>query len=339
MTLPTALAAVVDLQHSHRDLLRVVDSLKPEDWSRGVPYGSWTVKDLVAHCIGDMSPSGPGLVAAGVVTHEFLEETAAAFDVRHRNQDMVDERARYTPEDLRQLLFEAHDAKIEATLRLTDSSREVLEYPVPMGPNYQIKVEDWLWYGYHDRQHADDIRRALEIDWTPATQTFIPEIDQRLPAMVRAHEGFLRAAYSVGDDAWGEQSRDVPGWTYHDILAHVSSNEVRRRTRVLAGTLGEVPAEELAAITDIDAWNRDRVEERRDWPFRRLVDEFVLGWHQIRETLSRLQPDHLDNDVTLGPNRTIKARDFLDRMSIHTSEHAAQLVPASRARRNHHGNP
>ncbi len=104
MTLPAALAAVVDLQHAHRELLRVVDSLKPEDWQRGVPYGEWTVKDLVSHCIGDMSPSGPGLIAAGVLTPQFIAETSETFDVRSRNRDMIEERRHYTPEDLRQLL-------------------------------------------------------------------------------------------------------------------------------------------------------------------------------------------------------------------------------------------
>jgi hypothetical protein len=332
MTLPTALAAVVDLQHSHRDLLRVVDALKPEDWSRGVPYGNWTVKDLVAHCIGDMSPSGPGLIAAGVLTPQFIEETSAAFDVRGRNQQVVEERRRYTPEDLRQLLFEAHDAKIEAMLRLDESHAEVLQFPVPMGHAYDIRVEDWLWYGYHDRQHADDIRRALKIDWEPRTQEFIAEIEDKMPFMVRAHEGFLRAVYSVADEAWSEPSSGVPGWTYHDVLAHVSSNEARRRARLLAGTLGEVPAAELEAISDIDEWNEERVKERRGWTMRQLVDEMVRGWYEIRETLSRLSPEHLDTSVTLGGGRLIPLRDFLDRMSVHTSEHAAQLVPASRAR-------
>src|SRR5688572_12323622 len=106
VTLPTALAAVVDLQQAHRDLLRTVDSLSPADWDRGVPYGEWTVKDFIAYVIGDLSPSGPGLIGAGVLTPAFIAETSAAFDVRAINQAMVDERRRYTPADLRQLLFE-----------------------------------------------------------------------------------------------------------------------------------------------------------------------------------------------------------------------------------------
>jgi len=54
--LPQVQAAIRDLRQAHRQLLRLVDSLDPDDWYRYVPYGEWTVKDLVAHLVGDMSP-------------------------------------------------------------------------------------------------------------------------------------------------------------------------------------------------------------------------------------------------------------------------------------------
>src|SRR3990172_3149823 len=234
MTLPQAQAAVEDLQQAHRELLRVVDSLSEADWERAVPYGEWTVKDLVAHVIGDLSPSGPGVILAGGLTPEFIAETAKTFDVRGRNAATVEERRHFTREDLRQLLFESRDAFIGATLRLDERHLPVLAYAVPMGEGYELHVEDWLWPGHHDRQHADDIRRALEVDYRPERLQFIPEIEMRMRTHQRAHDGLLRALYSVADSAWGEQSRDVPGWTYHDILAHLSSNEARRRTRLLS---------------------------------------------------------------------------------------------------------
>jgi uncharacterized damage-inducible protein DinB len=333
MTLPTALAAVVDLQRAHRDLLRVVDSLSPKDWSRGVPYGEWTIKDLVAHCIGDMSPSGPGLIVAGVLTPAFIEETVGAvWDARALNEDMVASRRRFTPEDLRQLLFEAHDARIEATLRIDESHEEVLAFPVPMGPNYNLLVEDWLWYGYHDRAHAADIRRALETNWTPQSFTFIPEIEAKMGALVRSHEGLLRAIYTVADDAWNEPSESNPEWTYHDILAHVASNERRRRSRLLSAVLNGENVAELEGINDIDGWNAERVRERINWSTAKLVDELVEGWHEILVTLSQFQGEHLERNVTLGGGRSMSTGEFLNRMSEHTSTHAAQLVPASRAR-------
>ena len=332
VTLPQALAAVVDLQHSHRELLRTVDSLKPEEWDRGVPYGEWTIKDLISHCIGDMSPSGPGLIAAGVLTPQFIAETSETFDVRVRNQAIVVERRRYTHEDLRQLLFEAHDAKIEATLRLDESHLPVLDYDVPMGEGYDIKVLDWLWYGYHDRQHTDDIRRALEIDWQPQTLKYIPEIDEHLRMLVRSQDGLLRAAYSVADEAWSNETGDAPGWTYHDVLAHLSSNEARRRTRLLYA-LGEADDAAVAAINNVDEWNDASVRARRDWPMRRLIDELVAGWHEILLVLTRFRSEDLGGRVLLGGGQTITADEFLTRMATHTSRHAGQLVAGSRARR------
>ena len=61
------------------------------------------------------------------------------------------------------MLFEAHDEMIGSALRLDESHEPVLDYVFPMGPEYDLRVEDMLWRGAHDRQHADDIRRAMEI--------------------------------------------------------------------------------------------------------------------------------------------------------------------------------
>ncbi len=334
MTLPQAQAAVDDLLHAHRELLRLVDSLSEEDWGRAVPYGEWTVKDLVAHVIGDLSPSGPGLILAGVLTPEFISETSKTFDVRGRNASMVEERRHFTREDLRQLLFESHDAFIDATLRLDQAHLPVLAYNVPMGTAYALTVEDWLWFGHHDRQHADDIRRAVEVDYTPEHLAFIPEIEIKMRAHQRAHDGLMRAIYSVADDAWGEESATVPGWTYHDILSHLSSNEARRRVRLLSAVVDDSEtAQYLATVNDIDGWNAERVFERKDWPVSKLVDELLEGWHEIRKVLSQFEPEHLRAEVVLGGNLRINATEFLERMAGHTSTHAGQLVPGSRARR------
>ncbi len=329
MTLPQVEAAVEDLRHAHRELLGVVDSLSDADWERYVPYGDWTVKDMVAHAIGDMSPSGAGLIHAGVLTPEFIASTSKGFDVRARNASIVEERRRYTKEDLRQLLFESHDAMIGYALMLDESNLPVLAYAVPMGPEYEIKVEDWLWHGYHDRQHADDIRLAVEMAWQPEKLTFLPVIDEKLRVNVRAQDGFLRAVYSVADDAWDEESRDCAGWTYHDILAHVSSNEGRREAR-LRSAIGDTSQAELAAINDVDAWNDAAVRERKGRSVRELVDEFQAGWHGILKALTRFKREDLSHAITLGGGETVPASEFLDRMAAHTSRHAGQLVPASR---------
>ncbi len=332
MALVVAEAAVEDLTRSHRDLLRLVDSLSEADWERPVPYGEWTVKDLIAHVIGDMSPSGPGLILAGVLTPEFIADTSKGFDIRSRNAAMVESRRHFTREDLRQLLFEAHDAFIGAALRLDESHLHVLDYVVPMGPEYELRVEDWLWRGYHDRQHADDLRRALRVECEPERLSFIPEIELKMRVLTRTHDGLVRAIYSVADDAWSEESEGCPGWTYHDLVAHVSSNEQRRRTRLLSA-MGEADAADLGAINDVDGWNARAVAERNDWPLARLIDDLVAGWHEILKVLSRFRPEHLAGRVTLGEAQTMPVSEFIKGMTAHSSRHAGQLVPGSRARR------
>ncbi|MDO8614889.1 MAG: maleylpyruvate isomerase N-terminal domain-containing protein [Dehalococcoidia bacterium] len=330
--LPLAVAAVEDLRLAHRELLRVVDSLSDDGWERPVPYGEWTVKDLVAHAIGDMSPSGPGLILAGVLTPQFIADTSSSFDLRARNRSLVEERRRYTKEDLRQLLFEAHDAMIAATLKLDERHLPVLAYTVPMGPGYDLRVEDWLWHGYHDRQHADDIRRALEVDYTPAQLAFLPEVEDRLRMFVRTQDGFLRAVYSVADDAWDEEAPACPGWTYGDILAHVAANETRLQVRLRAAR-GEASRAELDAVNDVDAWNHAAVTARRGRSPAALAGEFLAGRHATLQELAGFRPPQLSGTVALAGGEEVPVLDFIDRISRHTSVHAGQLVPASSARR------
>lgn len=329
MTLPTAQHAAVDLQHAHRELLRIVDALSPEQWGRGVPYGEWTVKDLIAHLVGDLSPSGAGLIYAGVLNEQFIADTSRFFDVRGRNQAVVEERRRWTPEDLRQVLFEAHDARIAMTLRLDERHQEILAYAVPMGPEYDLTVEDWLWYGYHDRQHTDDICRALAIDWTPRRLEFLPEIEERLRWFVRSQEGFLRAVYSVAPDAWEEPAHgEGEGWSYKGVLAHVASNEERLQIRFRSAA-GRASQTEIDAVNDIDAWNQEKVGALAGATPTQLVDEFLTGRNDTLEVLATLDRPDLDGSVTVAGGGSVSVLDFIDRVSNHTSWHAGQLVPAS----------
>jgi hypothetical protein len=331
MALAVVEAAVEDLTRSHRELLRLVDSLSEGDWERAVPYGEWTVKDLIAHVIGDMSPGWPGLILAGVLTPQFIVDMGRGYDARTANAANVEERRRWTREDLRQMLFEAHDEMIEAALRLDETHLPVLEYVVPMGPGFELKISDFLWRGAHDRQHADDIRRALEVDFEPKGLSFAPELERKMRWVVLSQDTFLRALYSVADDAWDEQALS-DGWRYHDLAAHVSSNEVRLQAR-LRSALGEASEEELGAVNDIEAWNAKRVGERRGWSVREIADEFQAGRFGTMQVLSRFTSETLEEPVTRGDGSTVPASEFVKLLSRHTSAHAGQLVPGSRARR------
>jgi hypothetical protein len=149
--------------------------------------------------------------------------------------------------------------------------------------------------------------------------------------VVLSGDTFLRALYSVADDAWEERALN-DGWTYHDVAVHISSNEVRLQTR-LRSALGEASAEELAAVNEIETWNAKRVEERREWSVRQVADEFQAGRAGTLEVLGRFTGETLGNEVKLGDGSLVPASEFIKGLSRHTSMHAAQLVPGSRARR------
>jgi hypothetical protein len=332
MTLPVVQAAMADLRAAHRDLLRTVDSLTEADWQRYVPYGEWTVKDLVAHCIGDMSPAGIGLVLAGVLTPEFIRGTAQSFDIRARNAALVAERKEFSREDLRQMLFSCRDAMYVAALKLDEEHLPTLALPVPVGPEYDLRVEDWLWAGYHDRQHADDIRRALTMDWRPEGLTFLPEIDAKLGALQRRREGVLRAVYSVAEDAWDEEAEADPGWTYKDLLVHIATNDLRHHIR-LRNVLGEGDAAALESLLDVDGWNERERQARRERSLAEVIDEMAANRQELLRLLARLEPAHLASEIFIRDGMIVKAGDYVEVIGAHESRHGGQLVPASRAAR------
>ena len=332
MTLPVVEAAMGDLRIAHRDLLRTVDSLSDADWERYVPYGEWTVKDLVAHCIGDLSPAGIGLVLAGVLTPEFIRGTAQSFDIRARNAALVAERKEFSREDLRQMLFSCRDAMYVAALKLGEEHLPTLALAVPVGPAYDLRVEDWLWAGYHDRQHADDIRRALGMDWQPLELKFAAEIEGQLATLQRRREGVLRAVYSVADEAWDEETEADPGWTYKDLLIHLATNDLRHQIR-LRNVLGEGDEAALESLLDVDGWNERERRARSGRGAAEIIDEMAENRHDLLRLLVRLKPEYLPSEIFIREGMIVRAVDYAEVIGAHESRHGGQLLPASRARR------
>ena len=327
MTLPVAEAAIADTQEARRQLLELVDSLSEADWSRPVPYGQWTIKDLMAHVIGDMTGGIVAMLVSGQLDPRMIPDIAQAYDSRPLNARQVASREDTSPQELRELLDRSPEPLLAATRQ---AQSKHLHWPIPMGPGYEIETEDWLWFGYHDRVHADDIRRAVASDYQPEPLRFLPQVEAKFFWLQRHREGLLRAIYSVADEAWDEPSASS-GWTYRDILAHIAANDLRAHTRLRA-VLGQRDEAELAALRDVDAWNKRSVQERRGRSARALVDEMLALRHETLRLLSQLRPEHASATVT-----TIKGEmpvlDYIDWVGIHEAEHASHLVPASRARR------
>ena len=327
MTLPVAEAAIADTQQARRRLLDLVDSLSPADWSRPVPYGQWKIKDLVAHVIGDMTGGFIKMLVSGQLDPHTIPDIARTYDLRPINAQQVASREAMSPQELRELLGRSLEPLFAATRQ---AQSEHLRWPIPMGPSYEITTEDWLWFGYHDRTHTDDIRRALESDYRPEQLRFLPQVDEKFFWMQRHREGLLRAIYSVADEAWDEPSAS-PTWTYRDILAHIAANDLRAHTRLRA-VLGQRDEAELAALRNVDVWNARTVEERRGRSVRALVDEMLGLRHETLRLLSRLRPEHASATVATVRG-DMPVLDYIDWVGIHEAEHAGHLVPGSRGRR------
>lgn len=159
----------------------------------------------------------------------------------------------------------------------------------------------------------------------------LPAIEAAIDALHVGHRDFLRAVDSVAGEAWDEPSPD-PGWTYRDILAHVVSNELRAQAR-LRSVLGQADEAELKAINDIDGWNQREVEARRGRSVRELVDELAAQRQETVRLLSSFRSEHLSTPITVADGTTRNVLEYTDMFTRHQSEHAGQLVPASRARR------
>ena len=80
---------------------------------------------------------------------------------------------------------------------------------------------------------------------------------------------------------------------------------------------------------DVEAWNRDKVGGLTDSTPSQLVDAFLKGRNETIEVLAAYDRSALDGSVTVAGGESVPLLDFIDRVSNHTSWHAAQLVPAS----------
>ena len=90
----------------------------------------------------------------------------------------------------------------------------------------------------------------------------------------------------------------------------------------LRAVLGEGDPAVAATLTTTER-NQVTVEERRGRPVPELVDELAGNRHETLRILGRLRPEHLNPQLLAA----------LDILSEHETQHAAELLPASRARR------
>ena len=116
------------------------------------------------------------------------------------------------------------------------------------------------------------------------------------------------------------------------LVQGITGREGSFQTRLRA-LLGQRNEAELEALKDGHSWNQRAVEERRGRSVSELVDELAAGRHEALRLLSGVGPELLSAPIAMSDASTANVLEYIDMFSEHEAGHAAQLIPASRARR------
>lgn len=312
--------AVLDMHMAREDLMAALDDVGERDWARYVPFGARTLHDLLAHLAG--ADQAWAIAAQGLLRGEAEDaappspsEVKAARDraiARGRDRsvrDLLDEMA-----SRRKLLLGLYDLLEPRHLALSLRSYG----------DVHNSVRERIWLGYHDRLHADDVRRSLRLTWHPPKLSFLPQLTPVVDAL--SPDPMLYVIYSVDPVFW---QRDVPGseWTYHGLLAHITTGDwvLQSHLRHLIEHGGP------AQWPDVAAGNAERVAERQFSAERVLIDEYLSMRHETMLLFAQLTPKHLAQPIAMRwlPEPNVRpVLEYLQWFDQHDRSHREQLRAA-----------
>jgi hypothetical protein len=136
------------------------------------------------------------------------------------------------------------------------------------------------------------------------------------------------------EHVWDEAS-PVPGWTYHDLLAHIATGDWVCQGILRRVTAGESP-DGFAQHLDLDETNARLVAERRDASISALAYEYVSTRWETFDLMSRLTPEALRETVIDWDHRNssrpewgkLSLQEYLDGFWRHEDTHRGQLETA-----------
>ena len=312
--------AVLDMHMARDELLRALGTVGPDDWSRHVPYGGRTLHDLLAHVAGAdqawasaarglLKSEGPEKPPLSPAEARAVRERAIARGKSRSPQELLDEMA-----SRRRLLLALYELLEPRHLALA----------LPSYGEQHNSVRERIWLGYHDRLHAADVARAMRMSWHQPRLKMVADVQ---PAAAALDPGETRyVIYSVDPTKWQTPS-PLPGWSYHDLLAHVATGDwmlqTHLRSLIDAGRVAEWP--------DVDAGNAVRIAERRFSTEAKLIDEYLSMRHETIVLLSKLKAKHLKQPITMRwmpPPHDRTVVDYLNAFELHERTHRDQLRSA-----------
>ncbi len=120
-----------------------------------------------------------------------------------------------------------------------------------------------------------------------------------------------------------EAARVVGDWRPHDVAAHIAAWERWTCDAVRAMRAGR-PAPVDPTIHQEDVFNANAVAQRRDWPLKQLLDEFIIARRQLIVAVAGASTEQLarEHDID-GKPFTIAG--LAASIIEHDEEHAAQV--------------
>ncbi|HXF51445.1 MAG TPA: maleylpyruvate isomerase N-terminal domain-containing protein [Dehalococcoidia bacterium] len=149
-----------------------------------------------------------------------------------------------------------------------------------------------------------------------------PAVDAALKRLASAPERATGVALPLRPEAW---DTPVAGeWTRRETLAHLASNDLRAMVRIRAA-LGEAGPEELAALADTDAWNREQVRSRAGASVEALLTEYRANRRALVRLLGSIPPEHFEELAVERAGERITLAEYVSRIDRHDDEHIAQI--------------
>lgn len=310
--------AVVDMQDARAELDAALDEVGDSHWQRYVPYGTRTLRELLAHIA--VADHVWALTAQGLLRGEADDVKPLTPDAAQAVGQRAIERARtQSVTELRDEMARRRELLL-GLYDLLEPRHLALSLPAFGEHN---SVRERVWRGYHDRLHAADIRRTLNITWRPPALAFHADVRAAADALVPRE--MLRIIFSI-DSSWWEHASRLPGWTYRQLLAHIATGDwvIQHflRSAIDGGAFGAFP--------DVAAGNAERTTERAHSTDHALTEEYLSMRHQTLLLYAQLKPEHLalTFEAPRDPPVTMTLRQFVEGFQQHDRGHGEDLRPA-----------
>jgi uncharacterized damage-inducible protein DinB len=146
---------------------------------------------------------------------------------------------------------------------------------------------------------------------------------------------FERFCRSLSDE---ELARPVPdsSWQVKDFISHLATldTEITRWFEaVMAGDTSGPGQNTDGSAFDIDAWNEEAIQERKDWTLDQIFEEAAPNRRRMLETLARMTDENIEQIVHFsGDNKRdptdVQFKLFLHGLARHDPIHVADMLKA-----------